>query len=64
METKSTYTTGTEANHIYESSLRNLKMAVAQFGEAGGNVTETIVSGHNKTVIILEDVTSEKWRKV
>ena len=56
------YETGTEAADNLASALRDLKMAVLQYEEAGGYIEVRRSSFWNDVVIRLSDVTIEEWR--
>ena len=46
------------------SSLRDLKLAVMQYKEDGGDVKESIITLTKKVVIILDDTTMMEWRNL
>ena len=62
-ETHTPYLTGNEPDEK-PSALRDLKLALQQYEEAGGNVMLTSVTLINEVIISLQDVKISEWRRI
>ena len=62
-EQRKKYRTGNEEEEIKASALHDLKIAVMQYIEAGGEVKETRFWNAPGVVLVLENLKFDEWRK-